>query len=130
MDHYCAHGAKHRQRIGHWSDELGGIHTNNLPLGTGWVSEWPKKIKDGGNTKGLSHRHDMARGGVMVNGKAETDTCFIHAPALGFTSRINMDPQLHQHFSTTATGSASVAMLCDLCTCCCRNKGCGGGDIE
>jgi hypothetical protein len=72
----------------------------------------------------------MARRGVMVNGKAEADTSFIHAPALGLTPRINMNPQLHEHLSTTATGSASVAMLCDLCTCCSRNDGRGSGDVE
>jgi hypothetical protein len=72
----------------------------------------------------------MARGGVMVNGKAEANTSFIHAPALGFASRINMDSQLHEHLSTAATSSASVAMLCDLCACCSRNDGRGSGDVE
>jgi hypothetical protein len=106
------------------------IHTNNLPLGTSRISQGSKQIEDGWNAKGLSHRHDMARRGVMVNGKAEANTSFIHAPTLGLTPRINMNPQLHEHLSTAATSSASVAMLRDLRTCCSRNDGRGSGDVE
>ena len=72
----------------------------------------------------------MSRGGVMVNSKAETDTSLIHAPALCFTSRVNIDPQLHEYLGTAAAGPTTVAVLCDLCTSRRRNNRRGSRDIE